>query len=315
MFGNCSPGQLLAADPARCDSSCYPLRYRCEVRYSDLDHGRLSRVALAQVFEDTRVMLSRDILPPEDRDGEPRLSLLRSITLEAIAPADGDAPLEIAAGISAVGRSSHRTAIMLLQRGRGIAVGESVDVTVNSERRPVPVPPRYRAALDSALVRCLDTVPPAADQNSGTDWADQPFRGQLPTRFGDTDSLGHLNNVSVARYHDNAVMAFQRELLGRHKRPGEMGHWWVSRMAIDMAAESFFPAPIQYGLSVTEIGDRHFNLLVAIYQNGRCTGMAQYVVTTVDSRGRLLSIGPGLARELANWRLEAMAPTMESLPV
>src|SRR5215831_21244830 len=41
------------------------------------------------------------------------------------------------------------------------------------------------------------------------------FHVEMPTRFGDLDIRGHINNVSIVQYCEDIRVAFQMEVVGR----------------------------------------------------------------------------------------------------
>ena len=292
-------------DPNRLTPASYSLHSDYALRFSDLVDGQLSRVAVAHVFESLRSEVV-DALPGlrrrhSDAPGPRWHSLLRGVTLEFLAPVWGDAPITLAGVISAVGRSSHRSAMAVFQQGRCVALGEATNVTIDASRRPAAIPADVRDRLTTALLPQAGAALPATDPPALASVGDYPFSLVLPTRFSDTDAVGHLNNVSVSRFHDNALMAFQHACEGRFTRWGEAGHWRVTRQVVAMSAENFYPHPLQLGLRVAAMTEGSFTLHQAMFQKGRCTGTAQADVVLVDAQGQAMALTPALVAQLQRW--------------
>ncbi len=296
------PGHVLAQQAARLQPDNYPLQELHLLRYSDLDGGRIGRIGMAHIFESLRtsvfVRLQRGSSP-----GQPRWqSLLRNVTLEFLAPGDDQSPLQICGAVSALGRSSQRTAFAAFQNGLCLALGEATNVAIGADRRPMPIPAEARQRLQDELIALPDAAPSTTDPPALASLAGYAFSCELPTRFADTDAVGHLNNVAISRYHDNALMAFQRACLGRHSRPGERGHWRLTRHLVAMSAENFHHLPMAMGLGVSQIGSHHFSLHQALFQNGRCSGTAQCEIGCEDEHGELTPLPPDLQRLLRGWQ-------------
>ena len=301
-------GHVLALQPARLRLDSYPLREEHALRYSDLDGGRVGRIGMAHIFESLRTSVFQRVLQGM-APGQPRWqSLLRNVTLEFLAPGDDRTALQVAGAVSAVGRSSQRTAFAAFQHGQCLALGEATNVTIGADKRPAPIPPAARQCLLDELLPLPGEALSAADPPALASLADYAFGCELPTRFADTDAVGHLNNVAISRYHDNALMAFQRACEGRHSRPGERGHWRVTRHVVAMSAENFHHLPIAMGLTVTQVGEHHFSLLQALFQNGRCSGTAQCEIACEDADGGFIPLPAELRQRLRRWQSDPESP-------
>ncbi len=306
-------GQHLAQDAARLQPANYPLHYPCALRYSDLDGSVVSRVAVAHIFEELRTGLGRDVLGQARKEYEQThgrwQSLMRSVEFEFLAEADANQAIKVCGGMAAVGRTSHRMAMAMFQDGRCVALGESTNVTivtVGNSRRPAPVPEPMRRAMTTAMLRDVTVAAARPDPAALPAWEVYPFTYELPTRFADTDAVGHINNVAVSRYHDNAFMAFQHGVLGRYSRPGDDGHWRVARHVVAMPAENFHRQPMFMGLAVCGIHAHHFTLQQALYQQGKNTGTALMQVACVGAAGQPQPLPAALREALAPWCVKTL---------
>ncbi len=313
------PGQYISADPLRLQPRSYPFRYLHPVRWSDLQDGsRMTRIAQAQFLEDLRTVLMRDVLGPDLFASGHWKAMARAVTIEHLHAGDDQSPVELAGCIEGVGNSSYSFALAIFQRDVCLSLSKVVGVTIGSDRRPAPVPDAVRPRLAAA---CWPGQPaPERPQRLGAQWhalAAYRFRFDLPTRFSDTDAVGHINNVAVTRYHDNAWVAFQRACLGQVTAPGEGDYWHLSRQEVSMQGETFYPQPVTLGVTVETIADDHFDLVQSLFQDGRCNGHQRSTVAVLDASGRATPISTALRSQLARWQPEptAMPATAAQQPL
>jgi len=299
------PGQLLARNPQRLLRSSYPYSWSFPIRWSDVENGIISRVGMAQFYEDTRTRVAREILGDDNFGFDKWRGLLRAVTFEHVSPAQYDLPIEMAGTIGAVGRSSHTFALAAFQGERCVSLCRAVGVTVDDKMHAAPTPPELRLLLLSEVWPHADTSPIShGDADLPHEAHAYPFVEEYTTRFSDTDAVGHVNNVAVTRYHDNGLMAFQAALTGRVTVHGDAGYWHVARHEISMLGESFYPAPMRVCIGVTgEIGPAHFTLSQALFQEGRCTGRAIAEISVLDTSGKPRVLTAALRNRLERNRL------------
>ena len=117
------------------------------------------------------------------------------------------------------------------------------------------------------------------------DPARYPWREEMPTRFSDLDTYGHLNNVAVANLYEEGRIRFSVQV-----RPvwGE-GRVVVGRVAIDYLGEGRYPAPVTLCTGVLTVGGASYVYGQALFQNGACIGLAETtLVYTAEGRGARL---------------------------
>jgi len=96
---------------------------------------------------------------------------------------------------------------------------------------------------------------------------DFPYRITIPTRWGDNDMLGHVNNVVYYRFFEALVVRFMIE---------EAGVDWLNDAASPQAVESLcrfhrplsFPDIIDAALQVEKIGNSSVTIGVALFGPG-----------------------------------------------
>lgn len=270
----------LAAAPARLRPDSYPVRERVRIRHSDSDGARVSAVGMAHFFEDARVMLLRSLqITPAGR----LRGVSRAVTIEHVADATLDDPhLELAAGVAAIGKSSFTYGLAAFQHGRCVALGSAVDVRVVDGHAAL-IEDEARAALQTRSLPAsgVAATPPAPAHPERYGWS-----LELPTRFADTDLVGHLNNVTMTRYHDNAAHAFIREALGHTVAHGCGHSMRVLRQELSFAQETHFGTPLGLGAAVLAIEPHWFTLATATFQQGMLTTACTAVIACVDQVGR-----------------------------
>ena len=113
--------------------------------------------------------------------------------------------------------------------------------------------------------------------------ADYPYRISIPARWGDTDMLGHINNVAYYRYFEVAAVDFIATPCGID---------WLRAPVIPYAAESRcrflrplrFPASFCVGLRVTRIGTSSVTYELALFDeaDGTLAATGDWVHVFVD---------------------------------
>jgi len=130
-----------------------------------------------------------------------------------------------------------------------------------------------------------------------------PWSLEMMVRFSDTDAVGHLNNVSMVRYHDNAAMAFLSDVLAVPGSGTMDPRLTIVRQDISFDAETFYPDPLTLCAAVTEIQIEWFVLALAIFQNGRRTGSSTAVVALVDEQQQVLDLPVSWVTRLSHFSL------------
>ncbi|TCP32339.1 acyl-CoA thioester hydrolase [Scopulibacillus darangshiensis] len=86
------------------------------------------------------------------------------------------------------------------------------------------------------------------------------YQTKITVRFGETDALGHVNNVSYYIYFEQARVDFMKEL-GFHigKKPGDLSFVVVST-SCDYIKQAFFDQNLNVETYVSKIGNKSFVL-------------------------------------------------------
>lgn len=105
--------------------------------------------------------------------------------------------------------------------------------------------------------------------------ANYPFEIEIGTRYGDLDTNGHLNNVAIARFFEDARVRFQAGLAPREGEAGARG--LVAAVHVDYLAEGFYPAPVVVTAGIGGIGTSSWRVFEAAFQEGRCIAVCDTV--------------------------------------
>ena len=116
--------------------------------------------------------------------------------------------------------------------------------------------------------------------------ANYRFHLEMPTRFGDLDIRGHINNVSIVQYTEDARVALQMETVGREIYVADSAvRVVVAQMTLHFVSEGFFPDPIDAGVGIARIGNSSYVLSCGLFQNGKCIAVQDTSMVYMGSNG------------------------------
>ena len=99
-------------------------------------------------------------------------------------------------------------------------------------------------------------------------------------RWGDTDGLGHINNVVFTRFCESGRIAYTTAC-GRAVGI-DADDFVVVHLSIDFRAQMHFPGEVTGGTRLIRIGRSSVRLGHGLFQNGRCTATAESVLAMFD---------------------------------
>lgn len=121
---------------------------------------------------------------------------------------------------------------------------------------------------------------------------------ELPTRYGDMDANGHLNNVAIAQLFEETRVQFN--WASARLFTGSRPRFLAAHVAIDYLAEGEYPAPATMALAVNHIGSSSFRMAKAAFQHGRAIALCDSVLVFRSPEG-----GPAAIPDILRERLEA----------
>ena len=99
-------------------------------------------------------------------------------------------------------------------------------------------------------------------------------------RWGDTDGLGHINNVQFMRFCESGRIAFLGACGSGIVLPAD--DFMIVHMTIDFRAQMHYPGEVNVGTRVMHIGRTSMRVGQGLFQNGVCTATAEEVLVKVD---------------------------------
>ncbi len=110
-----------------------------------------------------------------------------------------------------------------------------------------------------------------------------PVSFDIPIRFDDLDTQGHVNNVAAVLLLQEARANFNI-LAGLHELRGTL-RVMVAALSAEYAGEMHYPGVVTVHTGVLALGRTSYTLGQAARQNGRSTLYAQAVLVMADADG------------------------------
>lgn len=104
-----------------------------------------------------------------------------------------------------------------------------------------------------------------------------PLRRTITPLFGDTDALGHINNVSIARYFEQARVLVMEAVSGTLDGAHPFERAVLAKIEINFLAEVFYPHDIVIATGVQRVGTSSVVIGSALFQHDRCVALADSV--------------------------------------
>jgi acyl-CoA thioester hydrolase len=134
--------------------------------------------------------------------------------------------------------------------------------------------------------------------------ANYPIVVDISTRYGDLDSLGHVNNVSFARLFEEARMRFNLEARGLDELEGlrDEARFVLVANSFNYLSETHYPHPVTVGVGSTRIGTSSYSLGCAMFQQDRCVAVNDATIVCAD-RGQSFPLPERTRRMLEQFRV------------
>ena len=114
--------------------------------------------------------------------------------------------------------------------------------------------------------------------------ADFRYFCPILTRWGDVDSMGHVNNAKYFTYDEQARTDY---MLQRQADAGLSGpHFILAHIGCDFIEQLRHPAQIDYGLRVVRIGRSSLVTQGALFVGDRCHSRTEGVVVWFDYKAQ-----------------------------
>jgi len=109
-------------------------------------------------------------------------------------------------------------------------------------------------------------------------------------RFSDQDSMGHVNNVSIAAYIEAGRTMLLESFLNQFDHPGL--DYILARVAIDYRRELNYPGSVDVGARVIRLGSKSLTAGYGVFQGDICYATAECVNVFYDMNTRRSVLPP-----------------------
>ncbi|PPJ26597.1 acyl-CoA thioesterase [Nocardia nova] len=102
--------------------------------------------------------------------------------------------------------------------------------------------------------------------------------------FADIDTIGHVNNVAIARFFEEGRVAAGRMIGELLSEPMPL-RMVLAHVEIDYLAEVMYPGEVQVGTGVHRVGRTSIEFRAGLFQHGRPVAVSRSVdVNTIEGR-------------------------------
>ncbi len=132
----------------RLEPAAYPRHLTLHPRYGDMDvNAHLNNVAIARLFEETRVQMLSALRGRPVGGGDPSSMMIVHVGIDYLAEGAYPDPIDAGLAVTDIGRTSFRLGLALFQAGRAIALADCAMVNLK-DRRPGAIDGELRTALE-----------------------------------------------------------------------------------------------------------------------------------------------------------------------
>lgn len=118
------------------------------------------------------------------------------------------------------------------------------------------------------------------------DAASYPIHHTVNTRFQDLDPNGHLNNVAFAALFEHGRVRLNLDVRNPKARP-EDERTMVVVVTINYLGEGHYPDDVTVCTGTGAIGNSSWEIVQAMFQNGRCIATCDNVIAARKGDGPL----------------------------
>lgn len=103
-------------------------------------------------------------------------------------------------------------------------------------------------------------------------------------RFGDMDSLGHINNVSVASYIEVARTTLIHGIMDVFEYKNL--NFVLANLTINYHKEFYYPGTVDVGASLSRVGNKSVTSIYGIFLGSDCVATAESTNVFFDTESR-----------------------------
>lgn len=90
----------------------------------------------------------------------------------------------------------------------------------------------------------------------------------VPTRWGDCDRLGHINNVQFLRYYESGRLDYFFRVLDIETGPDSTSSLIIADIHLTFLRQLHHPCALEVGTRISRLGNRSFDIESAIFKPG-----------------------------------------------
>ena len=271
----------------------YPFQMTLPTRFTDVDaSSAIGYIGLSRYHEDARVAFIRDVIKRHGSESRQWRAFLARTSMEVFDSARYPQTICLGVGIFCIGERSYGIEVGAFQGGVRLTRARSLSVVVDQSRKATRVTDESRRILASALLPG-EHWSFGAKPETGQDPASYAHRLEWPTRFSDTDAMGHLNNVALIRYCEEARLALLRSALSDDCATCTS----VERLDISYLREGRFMDDLMIGTTIQGTDGPRVHLSQALFQQGSCVAMCNSEIRLPVDIAQRLAGGPALSAD------------------
>ncbi|MCP4488186.1 MAG: acyl-CoA thioesterase [Gammaproteobacteria bacterium] len=96
--------------------------------------------------------------------------------------------------------------------------------------------------------------------------SDYRFLTSVPTRWGDADALGHINNVMFMRYIESGRLDYFEQVCSLRLEPGLKQGLVLASIKVDFIDQVHHPEQLVVGTGITRLGGSSFDIDASIFR-------------------------------------------------
>ncbi|MCP3689229.1 MAG: acyl-CoA thioesterase [Gammaproteobacteria bacterium] len=96
--------------------------------------------------------------------------------------------------------------------------------------------------------------------------SDYRFFTPVPTRWGDADALGHINNVMFMRYIESGRLDYFEQVCNLLLEPGLKQGLVLASIKVDFIDQVHHPEQLVVGTGITRLGGSSFDIDASIFK-------------------------------------------------
>ncbi len=130
---------------------------------------------------------------------------------------------------------------------------------------------------------------------------------KMPVRWGDMDSLGHVNNAKFFTYDESGRLAYFEQLARDDPKFFKEYGLILASISCDFLMQLHYPAELDIGTRVARIGRSSMNTQAAMFNGDKLVAVVRGVVVWFDYVAQQALPVPGHVREWIRSK-EVVAP-------